>query len=568
MANSPETSAQGSSAPLQRGKACLNCRRRKMKCDGARPVCSQCQRAGRDEDCEYADGGRTRTQILQDTIAELEARIEELENPGHTTSVTLHDPHAPQMRAHPSSSPTQGQNLPVASTSGQASRQLQFYAQSPTQFEQGIAAAPGWWEYDEPPTHIARALIELFLPNTAQFGFFLNTTRFLSATVIMSTLGQENRPLPALMTSVYLIGVHLSTSPEVKQHEGAFLSRLRHQLAIVPAGLQPNQVMQAIQAEVVLASYLFRVGNIVEARYHSSAAVSLVLGYRLHKIRSAEMDVNALGGEFVVTLPPPQDVIEEGERINGFWITMVMDKEWAAALGMPATAGNDDMIDTPFPWNERAYEQNLVPIGNLYSRTVQKFLSGDTTNPLGGEAPCVQATILFERASQFTFRQLVAHADYLSLDARIDEVRQIVFSLETLQMLQANLRLYLPTCTLLYLSTMKLHSRFISENTVALAKCLTAANDLVVLLQRAREAQSLPASGIMGTLCYLASQEIIRYLTIIPTLPPARRPRNFSRDMVVAMLTTTMVALEAFGADSSLTVSQLAELRNAFPGTP
>jgi len=90
----------------------------------------------------------------------------------------------------------------------------------------------------------------------------------------------------------------------------------------------------------------------------------------------------------------------------------------------------------------------------------------------------------------------------------------------------------------------------------------------VVLLQRVREAQSLPASGIMGTLCYLASQEIIRYLTIIPTLPPARRPRNFSRDMVVAMLTTTMAALEVFGTDSSLTVSQLAELRNAFPGTP
>lgn len=76
-----------STTPLQRGSACLSCRKRKMKCDGSRPVCQQCSRANRAADCEYDDGKtKTRTQILQEKIQRLEARVHELEgNPSGTT---------------------------------------------------------------------------------------------------------------------------------------------------------------------------------------------------------------------------------------------------------------------------------------------------------------------------------------------------------------------------------------------------------------------------------------------------------------------------------------------------
>jgi len=66
--------------PLQRGSACLSCRKRKMRCDGSRPICQQCSRANRSADCEYDDGKtKTRTQLLQEKIHRLEFRLQQLE---------------------------------------------------------------------------------------------------------------------------------------------------------------------------------------------------------------------------------------------------------------------------------------------------------------------------------------------------------------------------------------------------------------------------------------------------------------------------------------------------------
>ena len=45
------------SRPLNRGAACLPCRRKRAKCDAARPVCGRCakHRAGQREVCEYEE---------------------------------------------------------------------------------------------------------------------------------------------------------------------------------------------------------------------------------------------------------------------------------------------------------------------------------------------------------------------------------------------------------------------------------------------------------------------------------------------------------------------------------
>ncbi|KAJ6457951.1 hypothetical protein C8R45DRAFT_1032383 [Mycena sanguinolenta] len=52
----PTSSSQFGLAVAQRGpRACTNCRRRKIKCDGVRPICSQCRtRPPRSkEPCQY-----------------------------------------------------------------------------------------------------------------------------------------------------------------------------------------------------------------------------------------------------------------------------------------------------------------------------------------------------------------------------------------------------------------------------------------------------------------------------------------------------------------------------------
>ncbi|EJD06269.1 uncharacterized protein FOMMEDRAFT_166504 [Fomitiporia mediterranea MF3/22] len=78
--SSTSRAARKGGNPLQRGSACLSCRKRKMKCDATKPVCRQCVKANRAEECDYDDGRqKSRTQILQEKIAKLEDRIRELE---------------------------------------------------------------------------------------------------------------------------------------------------------------------------------------------------------------------------------------------------------------------------------------------------------------------------------------------------------------------------------------------------------------------------------------------------------------------------------------------------------
>lgn len=66
-----------------------------QKCDGTKPVCGPCLRHPKDDPCEYADSPRrSRTKVLEDQVARLEARLKDLEQPEQSPSVTLHDPYS------------------------------------------------------------------------------------------------------------------------------------------------------------------------------------------------------------------------------------------------------------------------------------------------------------------------------------------------------------------------------------------------------------------------------------------------------------------------------------------
>lgn len=77
-----------------------------QRCDGSKPACQQCSRAKKGDTCEYDDGkGKTRTQLLRETIVRLEQRVRELEDPEYVSpAVTLYDPHMRGFSESPPSS--------------------------------------------------------------------------------------------------------------------------------------------------------------------------------------------------------------------------------------------------------------------------------------------------------------------------------------------------------------------------------------------------------------------------------------------------------------------------------
>ena len=163
--------------------------------------------------------------------------------------------------------------------------------------------------------------LDKFLPHSVEFGFFLEPIRFRESTLLPLSFGHHSRPSPALLSTVYLWGVHLSHSEPLLAQEYTFMTRALQHTATDLLGTHPNCILHTLQAEVLLAYYLFRTGRFVEAKSHTAAAVALAIDSGFHRIRSSLFAASAIGlsSDTPVSLHPPKDSIEEGERIAGFW---------------------------------------------------------------------------------------------------------------------------------------------------------------------------------------------------------------------------------------------------------
>ncbi|KAF5328359.1 hypothetical protein D9619_013286 [Psilocybe cf. subviscida] len=359
MASSSSSSSKQpprSSTPgyLPRGGACFSCRRRKMRCDGNHPVCGQCERAGRLEDCEYTSGHEKSTvQILEENITRLEARIRELQNPElNNAPVTLHQPYAVQ----------------------------------------------------DPPRNIAEPLVKGFLVHASELGFFLNKKKFYESMMLSQPVGNSARPSPALIYTVYLWGIRLSDDPAVKKYEPAYLHRATQDAATALSGSHPHRIMHSLQAEVLLSAYFFACGRFFEGKYHVATAVSTLFSAGLHKIRAVSAMAPSLSSSG--RLEPPRDSMDEAQRILCCWTALILDKSWAIALDHSpnfeySTHPVSAKIDTPWPLELE--DGTSIPPQVRTSDTIQNFLESRLSNDHGVSTWAIQAkaSILWERALLF-----------------------------------------------------------------------------------------------------------------------------------------------------------------------
>ncbi|KAG2340510.1 hypothetical protein BDR05DRAFT_966774 [Suillus weaverae] len=505
---------------LQRGKACIACRRRKVRCNGARPTCGQCIRGNRPDDCEYTDGqGRSRTHMLEQDIARLQARVQELEHPEHTTpAVALH---------HPYSSPDipQGTSAPFglqpsyisASTSSASSPEAS--SSSSAQIRWGDFSPSSWWAQEEPPSQIVLESLNKILPYADEVGFFLHIPRVRDTLVTASSRG-----IPiALQNAIILLCLHVTETKQTA-FELTLLSRCLHQLAdIIPScGTSTRYLLNVLQTEVLLAYYLFQVGRTVEARYHSGAAAGLVLAFQLHSSppegeTNTPADVQPMSFDiFRTTLPHPVDDIEQTEATHAFWTVFTQDKSMSAVLGVPPTVGRSIRISVPWPGKMQEvnlFDQDIHLTGRgqgigPQADIVQQFLvdgqseKGDSDSALAFHA---KAAVLLDEVNNLV--------EQYTLDSRVQETQSFRAQFTSLDTLIQHLQASIPSnpslttetspsssqsslgppsphlishrslCmqSLLSLATIRLHSPFRESYALSNAKIVTAA----VLIARA-----------------------------------------------------------------------------------
>ncbi|PCH36201.1 hypothetical protein WOLCODRAFT_108360 [Wolfiporia cocos MD-104 SS10] len=503
-------SATSSSAPLERGKACIRCRRRKMRCDGAHPACDQCARADRGADCEYSDGqGPTTSQLLEQQVTQLEGRIAELESA--QAPLVLHDPY----EAYHRSQGTQRQN------------------------------------------RMLHTLMTTFFQHSFQVGFFLHVPRFLQKISAPTPSGIPTH-FNLLLNAIYLLGAQFSSDAQLQAQQSTFLSRALAQVTSAMSHTNSSAILYVLQAEILLANYFFDNNRSLEGTYHSTAAASIALACKLHQIRSSRGQTVSSNAQY--RLDPPLDSIEEGERVNAFWTTYILDKCWSTALGSSSAFVEDEskgtIIDTPWPLNQAAYQNVSITQGLRTSHTVQTFLQGAAVDAPDTSLLSLQAkaATLFAYAGQLASRWDQNNASYQArfthLTNRIERFRQSLPSIRHIDPARTDImRSLLVVHTVNQCAMITLHKP-LEQRTVAInGISWTAASTAAGLLQGLGMGSISYVNPVMGNLFTKVAEVLILGIN---TARSQNAVNSSNRAMLLAPLTQILSAMGTWSIRSPL----------------
>ncbi|KIK24767.1 hypothetical protein PISMIDRAFT_373909 [Pisolithus microcarpus 441] len=409
---------------LQRGKACLRCRKRKMRCDGVKPTCQQCVRAKKPDLCQYDDGKtKTKTQMLRENIERLEQRIKELEDPDYVPPVvSLQYPQFHRRSESDSSSSTDSPDSAVFSTphspfppsvTGSPQESWVQFHMSPSPTPSDACQVS-----QQPSAEFAQMLVDTFAPHRHQCLLGLHMGRLRDS----FTKPPSEQHHPVLTNAIFLWACYLSRPAPLSEHEYHFLSRA---LEALSDGLQRNQyILDVIQASCLLSLYFLSNGRAMEGSCHATTAASLAMQCGLHGVITGQTTFESSGAFSPCRLDQPKDAIEQGERILTFWQVFIIDRCWSAVLQKPAIIpdGPEGCLSVIMPWPQGMKEYELGQINGyqLFS-TASSYLEDGVSRLSDSFSPVtlrIKASVLFQHAHHLTSRweqrRRLNHTDYLS----------------------------------------------------------------------------------------------------------------------------------------------------------
>ncbi|RDX52836.1 hypothetical protein OH76DRAFT_129357 [Lentinus brumalis] len=558
---------------LQRGMACLCCRKRKMKCDGARPVCGQCSKANRGSDCSYYEKKRTsRTQLLQAKITKLEARLRELEAEQSSvesssstgsqspqldrSSLSVHSsdmafgfdasvfstpeledeyflgnngdvfpqldaeqflPHLPESSSSADLAAWSGLDFPPVDD---------FLAPCPSSSstssvnEHSTGSSLNWWENDVFCEN-KQLLLDIFFAHRHQCSFDVHVGRFKTSLLLPSA----QKPHPSLVDAIYLLACYFSRSPSLTALEPHFLKRSLR--GIADALQHSDRIVHVLQASCLLAVYFFWHGRTLEGYYHSSIAARLAVGLGLHQIQSKEWFQyqftrtsysNEAPAPLKASVPlnPPSDEVEYAERIAAFWQIFAVDRAWAVATGLPTALPDDDhprsRIETIWPMPIPSDSEPALN-GALIEPLAGAHLSG--SSPLASLR--VKAVALFERTARFSASPNKDDSHYsleLSLTQFSTNLSNLSAQQYTLPYVVSNADL-VGMQTLIFAATIHLHRDALELQPESYQKCFWAANAMTTLIRTLSEEDYDLLGPIIST-CWRAAAEVYLRMLAMP----------------------------------------------------
>ncbi|THV02352.1 hypothetical protein K435DRAFT_852824 [Dendrothele bispora CBS 962.96] len=508
---------------LPRGRACLDCRRRKVKCDGAAPACSRCVAAGHGSDCEYTDTDSvSRIKILEDNIVNLEAKIARLEHEQSKSTRNAHSRPLPDIQI-----PGRG----VVSPNPSAKTTFRLVPATLHSISSHPDLPPDWWIKPVLPLEVARLLIDIFAPHAFNYGFFLHGPRFLQH---MFPPDNSSPSLPlSLISVVYLWGIHLSGHHSLMAHEESFLNRA---IMNVLKSQQPHHIVPNIQAEVLLAHYFLRKGKFNSAMHHLNSAISHSVACGLHQLGSQHTGAN-------FALPPPSDSLEFGERLDAFWAIVLFHKSWVVALQWPSRISTilDDMIYAPFPLEMSYYESGSFKFLPQKEPTLRQFLDYPENDGVTSDlAVSVQLLSISDEIIQFH-----------TFDRRLSDFIKTLPPIESYP--ERFRHSWLVSNSSVQAAIIQLHSAM--NEPKSREKCLQAAEKIGLMIHTIPH-ELEHVNPILGTMWFAACRVFIPVLSQLAKVPVTEET-VIETARIKVLLKTVLEAMTTYGTDCALMYSRL-----------
>lgn len=360
MKNIPSMPPYKLETTLRRGSACLSCRRKKLKCDGMRPVCRQCNRLNRAHACQYDDSlQKSRTQMLNEQLAALEKRLQELESlstPNRDLSRSLEDMATFSFDSLATTG-TLPRHLPcdtgaalltsnTSSTSSSSSCPSLVSDEPVSSYASYPDAA-----YGDPmnllPDGVKTYLLNVFMAHRHQCWYYCSMSRFTNPQ------SNDQEPHPALWNAIYLLACHYAQTPYYSEMEPALLTQT---LDEINTALEiSDRLLDIVQASSLIAVYMYNNNRAIEGYRQAFSAVRLTVCLGLHQLHPTDNRSTSICHllNTSASVASPRDDVELTDQIFTFWQAFVVDRCWSAFHGLPlAFPHRDDAqfrITTPWP---------------------------------------------------------------------------------------------------------------------------------------------------------------------------------------------------------------------------
>ncbi|KAG9693104.1 hypothetical protein KCU77_g3915, partial [Aureobasidium melanogenum] len=579
--------------PKSKRVACVLCRKRKLRCDGAKPSCATCTRLS--HNCAY-DEVRKKSGPKRGYVKELEARLAQVEtllNNHAGVEMPLNAIDQPVINGDDlpdmgGIDPDQGRLMqemrvgqspppPSASDSNPATRQQSmseaYDTRQPAFWEGEIKSHP--WApnlsmlatgMDEPlpPPDVCAELTAVYFERVNPSAPILHRARFLMA---MQNTSPALRPRLSLQYAAWTLAA--SAHPKFENMVDTLYRRARHYLERDEmSGV--GEKMTTVQAWQCIAAYEFKMMYFPRAWLSTGRAARLALMMGLHRVDGPNVDVKQC-------LPPPKDWIEKEERRRSFWMIFAGDRYASIGTGWPMTIDESD-ICTDLPASDEAFDAGSPEP----SVSLKDALTPGGADGLSSMGAVGVISALFGRNLLHLHRHTPDQNDgdingvfwkrhrqmdgtILSLLLGLPESLRLPLAVSDPKVVFMNMCIHTSVICLHQAAIFKVEKHQLPAKlaTESKMRCLTAAAEISSLMKMSSHLDMAQANPFMAFSLYVAARVFVQYLKSRPRDDTARGSLHFLLSALQAMKKTNPLA-ESFIAqlDVDLEVAGLEELRS------